>query len=104
MGDAPRRTWGPKYSLRKGVNRLTAQRKPRKMARMRAFCAWREPAPTAADRRPGRKFGDWAARLSVCLFGTTRWITQLSRHALGVDPGLDQQSHPAGICPTSRAA
>jgi hypothetical protein len=31
-------------SLRKAFNRLTAQRKPRKMARMRAFCAWREPA------------------------------------------------------------
>src|SRR5450755_1761266 len=66
------------------------------MARIRAFCAWREPAPTAADVRPGRKCGDWAARLSVCLFGTTLWLTRLPISRTSFNPWVTVGGHESG--------
>jgi hypothetical protein len=50
---------------------------------MRAFCAWRKPAPTAAYARQGRKSGAGRRQLSVSLLGTTHWLTSELR------PGRD---------------
>src|SRR5450755_3021444 len=83
MGDAQGRTWGPKYSLRKAVNRLTHPLKAAKNAHNTGFLPPAEPAPTAADPRQGQKSGVGRLRLSVCLFGTTHWLTTTWRELRG---------------------